>query len=146
MWIACADGCAEKNQWVCKGDLRGHEFVEKFLRGHESGVEELVQIRCCNCGGLAEIPYAEWQQIIEDDVRNSSRRKAGLTRYPYVEPQSGILVHSAQHRDEVWKQLGWHKAENGPDESTFTETDYAIKERYKPREPGWRNLARKMGA
>jgi hypothetical protein len=148
MWIACADACQEKNHWVCRGDLRGHEFVQDLLCAGPNGtiLEEFVEIRCCNCGTIASLPTDEWQQIIADEIRVSSRRKAGLTKYPYVEPQSGVLVKSKEHREEVWRAKGLKEWKHDGDESGFTDTDHQIKQRYAPREPGWRNLRRKMGA
>lgn len=149
IWFPCADACEEKSQWVCRDGLRAHSFSRMVLLAREGGtiLEEFVEIRCESCGGIATLEEAEWAQACADQDKDAARRrKAGLTRYPYIEPQSGVLVKSKEDRDRVWAAKGYKEWKHDGDESGFSETDHQIKERYKPREPGWRKLASKIGA
>lgn len=133
MWIACHVKCEPRNEWVCKDDLRSHEYV--------SGNERFIRLRCCNCGAEDEIPCSAWNALLEQEKNEARRyRRAGLTKYPRIEPQSGKWVNSREDEKRVWRALGYHEAPHGVDESTWTETDYRVKDYYTKREPGWRNL------
>lgn len=134
IWLPCADDCQTKNPWTCRESDRAHELVDY------SG--DMAKIRCANCGTESEIPSAEWKQICADHIKESSRKKSSLTKYPRIEPHSGVVVNSREDEKRVWKAKGYHEAPHGSDERTFTDTDYQIKERYAKRTPGWRNLRR----
>lgn len=88
----------------CAGTKRtNHELVKKL-----SASEYLV--KCKGCGDEHQIYFLVWENAL------SRPRRAGLTRYPYVEPHSGVLVKSAEHRSEVLKSMGFHAAPHGIDE------------------------------
>lgn len=87
----------------CKGIRKtNHELIERLSRTQ-------YQIKCQACGFEGPVYFLVWESALDKP------RKAGLTRYPYVEPHSGQVVKSAEHRAEVLKSMGFHAAPHGID-------------------------------
>ena len=123
IWYPCEKGCEPgANSYVYRdnGDTV-HTFVSKRVAEWETdtarGEEELYCVECGNCGQRYEISKGLWDEASQETIRKSARRKAGLTRYPYVDPYSGVEVKSKEHREDVWKAHGFHKAEHGINEN-----------------------------
>lgn len=127
IWLACENACEEgENQYVWKenGDT-AHELISRRV-DPQSGLEILC-VSCENCGHKYEISKEIWDCAVSEMQRLSYRKKPSLTKYPYVEPHTGELVKSKEHREEVMAAHGYHKAENGVNDEYDDELSYQLK-------------------
>lgn len=101
-FFLCASDCG-------KGEKKTHRF-----HAEHGEYNEVYEIKCEDCGACQKVKRHDWlSQLTRDHIRPT---KANLTKYPYIEPHSGELVHSAEHRKEVWKRMGLHEAKHGIDD------------------------------
>lgn len=122
----------------CTNELTEHEFIAEH-----GEYNEIYEVQCTICGHAHKVHRHAW---LSHQLRNEIRpSRAYLTHFPYIEPQTGVLVHSKEHRDEVWKSRGLKVWDHDGDESGWGETEHRLKERYRDRDPAWRDLRRKMG-
>lgn len=117
----------------CSDEDTGHNYVSESLKLHESMKLEVpvifYQIECGSCGHKSEIDKSDWDMIAGDELRAAQRSKANLTRYPRIEPHTGMLVSSKQHESEMVKAMGFHKAENGLNEKFHDETAETLRKK-----------------
>ena len=96
--------CPEK----CSDEPTEHTFLEEH-----GDYNEFYKIQCAKCQTTHTVHRHEWLSFqVKNDVKP---RKAYLTKYPYVEPHSGEVVHSKEHREETMKRMGFHAAPHGID-------------------------------
>lgn len=145
IWLSsCPAACAEKDQYACREDgTRAFEVVEELF--DDSG--KIFELRCGNCGELDYLNEEEWGEACRAmDARAKRRCKVTLTRYPYVEPHTGEVVHSAAHREEVVKRYGLHAAEHGIDERFNDELADKLKDRERDRKDRLKKARREIRA
>lgn len=101
---------------VCCSEDTEHKFLE------ERGDYNQTYFVECSCGFQREVSRKEW--LFAENIKDwtPSNARAYLTKFPYVEPHSGMVVTSKEHRDEVMKKMGFHKAEHGVNEKYHDET------------------------
>lgn len=105
-----------------KGEKTEHEFsLEK------GDYNEIYEIRCTKCNAVHDQRRHTWLSQLSRDLLRPS--KAGLTKYPYIEPHSGELVKSAEHRKEIWKRMGLHEAPHGINERYNDEAVHNLNQR-----------------
>lgn len=123
IWGHCERGCAEKNQYTCKGELRALE-----LQVH-SGAGDLI-VKCGNCDHEQKLTQAEWDAYAKEMDLKAARcgsSRAGLTKYPRVEPHTGVVVNSRDDEVRAMKAMGMHAAPNGIDERFDDESCDALR-------------------
>lgn len=97
----CEKACSE-------GGVTDHEFIAEH-----GDYNEIYEIKCKNCNHQYKVGRHSW---LSSQIKNqTSSRKAYLTKWPYFEPHTGVLVHSKEHRDHVVKEMGFHAAPHGID-------------------------------
>lgn len=132
IWIACDKNCEPgPNQYVCRGEERAHEFV---LQDGQEG-NEIIEAQCGNCGNVGVFLLEDWRDASKAmDLRAQRTGKANLTRWPYVDPYTGVQVDSPDHRKDVWAAHGMHEADHGVNEKYDDEACHALKEKRIARE------------
>lgn len=124
IWAPCEKDCAEKNQYVCRVELRAFELV--------SEAPGLIFAKCGNCGHEQDFLEEEWAQYgkeMELRAQRSSSSKAGLTKYPRIEPHTGALVNSRDDEVRAMKAMGMHAAPHGVNEAYNDETCERLKDK-----------------
>jgi hypothetical protein len=93
--------CAE-----CK-EVTEHEFLQE-----KGEYNEIYSTRCKVCGGAHDVSRHDWLSFqLRNEVRAS---KAYLTKYPRIEPHSGLTVKSREHEKESVKRYqSWAQKEYG---------------------------------
>lgn len=138
IWAPCEKSCAEKNQYVCRGEERAFE-----LAGEAQG---LIWAKCGNCGHEQDFLVEEWNDFSKEmDLRaaRSGASRAGLTRYPRIEPHTGLLVNSREDEKRAMKAMGMHEAPHGINEQYNDETCEKLKSARQAREAKKLALQRK---
>ncbi len=101
------------------------------------------KVRCENCGNVDLADEETWLNACEDMDRRAQRQgRVGRTRYPYIEPHSGILVNSADDRERVMKSHGFHSAEHGIDSRHNDELADKLKDRERHKKEKRKNARR----
>lgn len=110
---------------VCSDEDVGHDYVSEREDGPVlddcKGVW-FYTIRCSGCGHEDEISKSEWDEVASGELKAAQRKRAHLTRYPRIEPHTGMLVKSKQHEAETVQAAGYHVAENGVNEKYDDDT------------------------
>lgn len=141
IWIACEKQCVEKNQYVCRLATRVHEFVEVC--------GDTVKLECGNCSHIATLPIEEYQaecKRMDIKAQLSGASRAGLTKYPRIEPHTGELVNSRDDEARVMKAFGMHAAPHGINERFNDEACEKLKSARQKREQRRREIERKRKA
>ncbi len=87
-----------------------HEFTQE-----KGEYNEIYQVRCLVCNVAHDVPRHSWlhaEHILADALKPS---RAYLTKFPHIEPHTGVMVTSAEHRRETMKRMGMHEAPHGID-------------------------------
>lgn len=105
------------------------DVEHNYLSEHQDGERTIYKIQCADCGHLEDIDKAVWDLIAKDELQKAQKKRANLTRYPYIDPYSGMEVRSKEHREDVWKAHGFHKAEHGINEAYNDEATEKLKEK-----------------
>ena len=139
IWAPCEKACAEKNQYVCRGDDRAFELVSEFTG--------LISAKCGNCGHEQDFLEEAWQDYGKDMDRRAARtQRAGLTKYPRIEPHTGALVNSRDDEKRAMKAYGMHEAPHGVNDAFNDETCAKLKDDRLAREAKKHALDRKRKA
>lgn len=93
------------------------DVPHNYLKEREDGGRTVYLVECAECGSQHEMDKHVWDLVAADELRVAQKRRANLTRFPYVDPFSGVEVKSKEHREDVWRAHGFHKAEHGINES-----------------------------
>lgn len=105
------------------------------------------EIECSECEHKSTIPKDDWDDIAkQEEIRAQRHNRASLTRYPRIEPHTGLEVKSREHEAETLKMMGYHKAEHGIDQRHDDETAYALGEKRKAREKRRSDIRKKREA
>lgn len=140
---------------TCSDEDQAHDFVRELrlssgnvlpLTKENEASQILHEISCANCGQKSEIPKGDWDAIANNELRLAQRRKSSLTKFPYFEPHTGILVKSKEHRDEVIKNAGFHKAEHGINDAYSDEFADKLKRDRERREGRKKEIRKKREA
>ncbi len=96
---------------TCSPEQTQHTFVREL-----GEYNEIYEVKCAACGLVRQVPRKEFlfAENIKDWVPSNAR--VYWTKFPYVEPHTGEVVHSKEHRAEVIKRMGFHVAEHGVNE------------------------------
>ena len=117
-------------KFQCAANCREEKTEHEFISEH-GDYNEIYEIRCMVCNHLHKVNRHAWLQSEHIFADEKKSRKAGLTRYPYIEPHSGEIVTSKEHREETMKRLGFHEAPHGINENHHDETSEKIKKKRK---------------
>lgn len=131
IWLECEKACEERNQYTCRAD--GARAMDLLRKEGEPG-SMLYVIECGNCGHITDILEEEWNDAGKEMERRACRRRVSLTRYPRIEPHTGLEVKSREHEAEVVKHAGYHTAEHGLDERHNDELADKLKSQRQARE------------
>jgi hypothetical protein len=146
IWMPCERDCAEKDQYACRGaNERAHEFMNE--RGAPGS--KIIFAKCTNCGHLANLLEEEWLEAgrqMELRAQRSGASRAGLTKYPRIEPHTGALVNSRDDEVRAMKAFGMHAAPNGIDERYNDEACEKLKSARLERQKKKDELARRRRA
>lgn len=84
-----------------------HKFLEEL-----GEYNEIYRVRCERCKTTHDIHRHQWLSFQnKNDIRPS---KAYLTKYPRIEPHSGLTVKSKEHEKESVKRYqAWAQKEYG---------------------------------
>lgn len=94
---------------TCSEEDLGHDYLGELTK--DGAV--LYTIECSGCGLESSIPKEDWDEIAKGELIEAQRRRSSLTKFPYIEPHTGEVVKSKEHREEVLRAHGYHKAEHG---------------------------------
>lgn len=102
----------------CSDDDTGHDFISE--KKSDAGIEYVIE--CSVCLFKSEIPKDDWDQISSDELKASQRKRTYLTRYPRIEPHTGLTVSSRADELEKVRAAGFHVAEHGINEKFDDDT------------------------
>lgn len=145
IWAPCDKVCVEKDQYACRGDDRSHDFV---LQEGGPG-NEIVEAKCGNCGNLAVFLLEDWNAYGKEmDLRaqRNAGSRSGLTKYPRIEPHTGVLVNSRDDERRAMKAMGMHEAPHGVNEAFDDETCHNLKTKRLEIEQRKREITRRREA
>lgn len=98
--LKCEMGCRRETGSNDEDKFVFHNVIKKL--------DDTIEAKCKTCGFESKRTQEEVGDV---HLGGFSGARAQLTKYPYIEPQSGVMVKSAQHRVDVWKQMGFRPAD-----------------------------------
>lgn len=142
IWLKCEKSCPEKNRFACRED--GSRAFEVESESEDEDGRFFIA-HCANCGEIDFVDEETWVDACEAMDRRARRMgRANLTKYPYVEPHSGEVCHSASDRDRIAKAYGFHAAEHGIDGRFNDELADKLKDRERNKKDRLKNARKSI--